>query len=214
MMQNLGEEVRGVERQFASYVVAPLIEAIKHSYPDSERVLQVSRPRARLHSRQSVRFSGAGHDAGHSPAVAGRLRRRYRIPIAGIQGQRHRGQQPDPDGAGFRGGGAHVPQPLRQHRPHGRSAGPAGHQLHPDQGGQPAARQRRLPRFQHRRRADRALCLQESQAHPQERLHADRKLQPVDPLQHGRAAPRADPDQHQGGRPGQPHALLHAAVLR
>jgi len=40
MMQNLSEEVRGVERQFASYVVAPLIEAIKQSYADNERVQQ------------------------------------------------------------------------------------------------------------------------------------------------------------------------------
>jgi ATP-dependent Lon protease len=40
MMQNLGEEVRGVERQFASYVVTPLIEAIKQSYLGNERVLK------------------------------------------------------------------------------------------------------------------------------------------------------------------------------
>jgi ATP-dependent Lon protease len=38
MVENLTEEVRGVERQFAGYVVAPLIEAIKQSYADSERV--------------------------------------------------------------------------------------------------------------------------------------------------------------------------------
>jgi lon-related putative ATP-dependent protease len=40
MLQNLGEEVRGVERQFAGYVVAPLIETIKQSYADNERVVQ------------------------------------------------------------------------------------------------------------------------------------------------------------------------------
>ncbi len=40
MMQNLGEEVRSVERQFASYVVTPLIEAIKQSYVGNDRVLQ------------------------------------------------------------------------------------------------------------------------------------------------------------------------------
>jgi lon-related putative ATP-dependent protease len=40
MLQNLGEEVRGVERQFASYVVTPLIEATKQSYVSNERVLQ------------------------------------------------------------------------------------------------------------------------------------------------------------------------------
>jgi lon-related putative ATP-dependent protease len=40
MLQNLGEEVRGVERQFASYVATPLIEAIKQSYAGNERVLQ------------------------------------------------------------------------------------------------------------------------------------------------------------------------------
>jgi len=40
MMQNLGEEVRGVERQFASYVVTPLIEAIKQSYANNDRILQ------------------------------------------------------------------------------------------------------------------------------------------------------------------------------
>ncbi len=40
MLQSLSEEVRGVERQFASYVVTPLIEAIKQSYHDNERVLQ------------------------------------------------------------------------------------------------------------------------------------------------------------------------------
>ncbi|MBM4025676.1 MAG: hypothetical protein FJ280_09750, partial [Planctomycetes bacterium] len=40
MLQNLSEEVRGVERQFAGYVVTPLIETIKQSYADNERVLQ------------------------------------------------------------------------------------------------------------------------------------------------------------------------------
>ncbi len=40
MMENLGEEVRGVERQFAGYVVTPLIEAIKRSHGDNERVVQ------------------------------------------------------------------------------------------------------------------------------------------------------------------------------
>jgi len=40
MMQNLGEEVRGAERQFASYVVAPLIDAMKQSYVGNERILQ------------------------------------------------------------------------------------------------------------------------------------------------------------------------------
>ena len=40
MVENLTEEVRGVERQFASYVVTPLIEAIQQSYTDNERVQQ------------------------------------------------------------------------------------------------------------------------------------------------------------------------------
>ena len=40
LMQTLSEEVRGVERQFASYVVAPAIAAIKQSYVDHERVRQ------------------------------------------------------------------------------------------------------------------------------------------------------------------------------
>jgi len=40
MMQNLSEEVRGVERQYADYVVAPMIHAIKQSYTDYERVQQ------------------------------------------------------------------------------------------------------------------------------------------------------------------------------
>ena len=51
MMQNLGEEVRGVERQFASYVVTPLVEAIKQSYLGKRACAQISRPRAQLHSR-------------------------------------------------------------------------------------------------------------------------------------------------------------------
>jgi lon-related putative ATP-dependent protease len=40
MLQNLGEEVRGVERQFASYVVTPLIDTLKQSYSGNERVQQ------------------------------------------------------------------------------------------------------------------------------------------------------------------------------
>jgi lon-related putative ATP-dependent protease len=40
MMQSLGEEVRGVERQFARYVVTPIIEALKQSYAGTDRVLQ------------------------------------------------------------------------------------------------------------------------------------------------------------------------------
>jgi lon-related putative ATP-dependent protease len=40
MMQNLSEEVRSIERQFAGYVVTPLIEAIKQSYVGNDRVLQ------------------------------------------------------------------------------------------------------------------------------------------------------------------------------
>jgi lon-related putative ATP-dependent protease len=40
MMQNLSEEVRGVERQFADYVVAPMIEGIKRLYPEYDRVQQ------------------------------------------------------------------------------------------------------------------------------------------------------------------------------
>ncbi len=40
MMQNLSEEVRSVERQFADYVVAPMIDAIKRSYTDYDRVQQ------------------------------------------------------------------------------------------------------------------------------------------------------------------------------
>lgn len=40
MVQSLTDEVRDVERQFAGYVVAPLIEAIKQSYSDNSRVLE------------------------------------------------------------------------------------------------------------------------------------------------------------------------------
>ncbi len=40
MMQNLSEEVRNVERQFADYVVLPMVEAIKQSYLDYDRVQQ------------------------------------------------------------------------------------------------------------------------------------------------------------------------------
>jgi predicted ATP-dependent protease len=40
LMQNLSEEIRGIERQFADYVVGPMIEAIKQSYSDNERVVQ------------------------------------------------------------------------------------------------------------------------------------------------------------------------------
>lgn len=40
MVQSLTDEVKDVERQFASYVVTPLIEAIKQSYSDNDRVLQ------------------------------------------------------------------------------------------------------------------------------------------------------------------------------
>ncbi len=39
MMENLSEEVRDIERQFASYVVKPMIEAIKSSYQDNKRLL-------------------------------------------------------------------------------------------------------------------------------------------------------------------------------
>jgi ATP-dependent Lon protease len=39
MMETLGEEVRAIERQFASYVVGPMIEGIKESYQDNERIL-------------------------------------------------------------------------------------------------------------------------------------------------------------------------------
>jgi len=38
MMENLGEEVRDIERQFASYLVKPMIEAIKSSYKDNDRL--------------------------------------------------------------------------------------------------------------------------------------------------------------------------------
>ncbi len=40
MMQNLSEEVRNVERQFADYVIIPMIEAIKQSYQEYDRVQQ------------------------------------------------------------------------------------------------------------------------------------------------------------------------------
>ena len=40
MMQNLSEEVRNVERQFADFVVIPIIEAIKRSYHEYDRVQQ------------------------------------------------------------------------------------------------------------------------------------------------------------------------------
>jgi lon-related putative ATP-dependent protease len=40
MMQSLSEEVRNVERQFADFVVVPMIEAIKRSYQEYDRVQQ------------------------------------------------------------------------------------------------------------------------------------------------------------------------------
>ncbi len=40
MMQSLGEEIRGIERQFAGQVVAPMIEAIKQSYRQEPRVCE------------------------------------------------------------------------------------------------------------------------------------------------------------------------------
>ena len=40
MMQSLSEEVRDVERQFADYVVTPMIESLKRTYQDHERVTQ------------------------------------------------------------------------------------------------------------------------------------------------------------------------------
>lgn len=40
MLESLGEEVRDIERQFASYVVKPMIEAIKSSYQDNQRLLE------------------------------------------------------------------------------------------------------------------------------------------------------------------------------
>ncbi len=40
MMQNLSEEVRSVERQFADFVVAPMVETIKQSYLEYDRVQQ------------------------------------------------------------------------------------------------------------------------------------------------------------------------------
>jgi lon-related putative ATP-dependent protease len=40
MMQHLSEEVRNVERQFADFVVAPMVEAIKQSYREYDRVQQ------------------------------------------------------------------------------------------------------------------------------------------------------------------------------
>jgi len=40
MMQSLSEEVRNVERQFADFVVIPMIEAIKQSYQEYDRVQQ------------------------------------------------------------------------------------------------------------------------------------------------------------------------------
>ncbi|MEN6336538.1 MAG: ATP-binding protein, partial [Phycisphaerales bacterium] len=40
MVQSLTDEVRDVEKQFAGYVVSPLIEAIKQSYADNARLTQ------------------------------------------------------------------------------------------------------------------------------------------------------------------------------
>jgi len=40
MMQSLSEEVRDVERQFADFVIIPMIEAIKQSYQEYDRVQQ------------------------------------------------------------------------------------------------------------------------------------------------------------------------------
>jgi predicted ATP-dependent protease len=40
MMESLSEEVRDIERQFALYVVKPMIDAIKSSYQDSQRLLE------------------------------------------------------------------------------------------------------------------------------------------------------------------------------
>lgn len=40
MMQSLGEEVRGIEREFAAHVVTPMAEGIKQSYQDEPRILE------------------------------------------------------------------------------------------------------------------------------------------------------------------------------
>jgi lon-related putative ATP-dependent protease len=48
MVQSLTDEVRDVERQFAGYVVTPLIEAVKQSYSDNARVTQYL-DRVRIH---------------------------------------------------------------------------------------------------------------------------------------------------------------------
>ena len=154
MMQNLSEEVRGVERQFADYVVTPMIDSHQAVVPRQRPRAAVPGPRAQSHSRQSLRLSRRRRaPQAVPPQLQAMVGADGECQLARIQGQRRRGQQPDPDGAGPRGGGAHLPQSLRQHRSHRRPMGPARHQFHPNQGGQPAARQRRLSRVQYRGRA-------------------------------------------------------------
>jgi len=64
MVQNLTEEVRDVERQFAGYVVTPLIEAMKKPYADNDRVQQyLDRVRNRiLENLASFRERGSGQN--------------------------------------------------------------------------------------------------------------------------------------------------------
>jgi len=53
MVQSLTDEVRDVEKQFAGYVVSPLIEAIKQSYADNARLVQYL-DRVRTHILENV----------------------------------------------------------------------------------------------------------------------------------------------------------------
>ena len=138
MVQNLTEEVRSVERQFAGYVVAPLIEAIKESYQGNDRVLQYL-DRTREHILDNLADFRERPRPGSPAATAGYARAGQRPPVSRVQGQRDRGQQPNQDRPDNCGRGAHLPEPLREHRSRGGPKGSARHGFHADQGGQPAA---------------------------------------------------------------------------
>ncbi len=212
MMQSLGEEVRGVERQFASYVVTPLVEAIKQAYLENERVLKYL-DRVRDYILDNL---GDFREGGTAQAVPPQLQGmlggdtdypflEYKVNVIVDNSQTKMAPVLVEEAPTYRNLFGSIDRTADRK---GRLVTnftqiKAGSLL----------RQWRICRFQYRRRADRAFCLQESQACAQERLHGDRELQPVASFQHRRPASRADPDQYQGGRRGQPYALLHAAVL-
>lgn len=67
MMRNLGQEVRDVELRFAREVVAPLIDAVKKSYADHERLSEYF-DRVREHVLENLSDFRQRHDAQQVPA--------------------------------------------------------------------------------------------------------------------------------------------------